>query len=210
MNTPAFSLPFNWKVPAGRALELALNRALALDADTRAGLAALDGQRVALYLATPPLALQIRVQGERLTVGPVTENPGLSVRTSLGALLQQVPGLRREGAAPIGQLRIEGDAALAQRLQKLAAGFDPDWGLPLTQVFGEVLGVQIANAIAFALRRARHAGSELAASTAEWLTEESGSVVGREELAAFHEDVDTLRDDVERLADRITRLKGAA
>ena len=30
--------PFNWKVPAGRALEAALNRALALDEDTRARL----------------------------------------------------------------------------------------------------------------------------------------------------------------------------
>ena len=50
--------PFNWKVPAGRALEAALNRALALDEDTRAGLRALDGRSVALTLASPPLALQ--------------------------------------------------------------------------------------------------------------------------------------------------------
>ena len=51
MTEPAF----NWKHPAGRALELALNRALALDPDTRAGLRALDGQRIALILASPPL-----------------------------------------------------------------------------------------------------------------------------------------------------------
>ena len=54
MSEPAF----NWKKPAGRALELALNRALALDEDTRAALPALDGQRVALTVASPPLALQ--------------------------------------------------------------------------------------------------------------------------------------------------------
>ena len=57
--------PFNWKQPAGKALELALNRALALDADTRAALRGLDGQRVALQLASPPLSLQVEVAGDR-------------------------------------------------------------------------------------------------------------------------------------------------
>ena len=42
--------------------------------------------------------------------------------------------------------------------------------------------------------------------TAEYLTEESRDLVPREELAAFHDDVDALRDDVARLAARIARL----
>ena len=61
---------FNWKAPAGRALESALNRALALDPDTRAELAALDGRSVALRLESPLLALRIDVAGEALRVGP--------------------------------------------------------------------------------------------------------------------------------------------
>ncbi|HZV38290.1 MAG TPA: SCP2 domain-containing protein, partial [Pseudoxanthomonas sp.] len=54
------------KPVAGRALEAALNRALALDPDTRAALKPLDGRRVALALEAPVVALQIRVDGERL------------------------------------------------------------------------------------------------------------------------------------------------
>ena len=38
------SAPFNWKQPAGRALETALNRMLALDPDARTALRALDGR----------------------------------------------------------------------------------------------------------------------------------------------------------------------
>ena len=60
---------FNWKQPAGKALEAALNRALALDPETRAALAALHGQRVALTLTSPPLALQVRVDGDALRRG---------------------------------------------------------------------------------------------------------------------------------------------
>lgn len=203
MNT---SLPFNWKVPAGRALQLALNRALALDEDTRAALATLQGRQVQLHMQSPPLALAITVMDGALQVGPASGEADLSVRASLSALLRQLPPLRRDDAAPVGQLRIEGDAELARRLQKLAQGFEPDWAEPLTRVFGDVFGMQIANGVGFALRRAKTAAQGFAHDSADWLTEESRVVVGREELAAFHDDVDAMRDDVERLAARIARL----
>lgn len=202
-------LPFNWKQPAGKALEIALNHALALDADTRAGLAALDGQRVALTLTAPPLALQITVSGGALRVGSVDADaePDLGVRSSLGGLLRQLPMLRSNHAPPVGKLRIEGDAELARRLQKLAQGFDPDWQLPFVNLFGEVLGVQIAKAVRAALKQAQVAGRNLAETTAEYLTEESRDVVPRAELDAFHDDVDALRDDAERIAAKIARLR---
>ncbi|NUS38481.1 MAG: SCP2 domain-containing protein [Lysobacter sp.] len=208
---PAF--PFNWKVPAGRALEAALNRALALDPDTRAGLAALDGQRVAMQLESrsgtlPPLALQVRVDGERLVVGPVdAENePDLGVRATLGGLLGQLPFLRRDDAPPVGKVRLSGDAELARRLQRLAERFDPDWQLPFVAVFGDVIGVQVASLAASVLRQAHATGRALAESGAEFLTEESRDVVAKAELHAFYDDVDVVRDDVERLAARVARL----
>lgn len=201
--------PFNWKHPAGRALELALNRALALDAETRAALKALHGQAIALTLASPPLALQVRVDGDALRVGPVDaeREPDLGVRATLSGLLNQVPLFRRDGAPPVGKLRIEGDAELARRLQKLAQAFDPDWDLPFVQVFGHVLGVQIAKAVKAALRQAQVVGANLAGTAAEYLTEESRDVVPRAELEAFHDDVDALRDDVERIAAKVARLR---
>lgn len=197
------------KPMAGRALEAALNRALALDPDTRASLAVLDGRCVALHLSSPPLALQVRVAGERLEVGPVATaaDADLSVRSTLGGLLGQLPFLRNDNAPPVGQLRLEGDADLARRLQRLAERFDPDWQQPFARIFGDVLGVQIANALAAGLRQARVVATELAGSAAEYVTEESRDVVARAELDAFFDDVDAVRDDVERLAARVGRLR---
>jgi ubiquinone biosynthesis accessory factor UbiJ len=218
--------PFDWKPMAGRALEAALNRALALDPDTRDGLHALNGRSIVLSLDPPgdegtPLALRLTVSGDRLNVGPVEEEatPDLAVRSSLAGalsfgmqtLLPRLLGGRERDAAdegvPVGRVRIEGDADLARRLQRLAERFDPDWRQPFSAVFGDVLGVQIANGVAAALKQARVGGRKLAESAAEYLTEESRDVVPRAELDAFYDDVDTVRDDVARLAARVARLK---
>ena len=204
--------PFDSLKPmAGRALEAALNRAVSLDPDTRAALQPLDGRRIALSLEAPALALQISVAGDRLQVGPVdaADEPDLAVRSTLGGLLGQLPFLRKENAAPVGRVRVSGDAELARRLQTLAERFDPDWQKPFVAVFGEIIGVQVANAARSALRQLRSVGGNLAENAAEFVTEESRDVVGRAELNAFHDDVDALRDDVERLHAKVERLRGA-
>lgn len=226
MSRPPFSrFPFDWKPLAGRALETALNRALALDPDTRDALRPLDGRSVVLSLDPPggegaPLALRLTVAQDRLNVGPVDleATPDLAVRGTLAGalsfgmqtLLPKLLGGREDDDAsvPVGRMRIEGDADLARRLQRLAERFDPDWRQPFAAVFGDVIGVQIANGFAAALKQARAGGRSFAENAAEYLTEESRDVVPRAELEAFYDDVDALRDDAARLAARVARLNG--
>lgn len=226
MSRPPFSrFPFDWKPLAGRALETALNRALALDPDTCDALRPLDGRSVVLSLDPPggegaPLALRLTVAQDRLNVGPVDleATPDLAVRGTLAGalsfgmqtLLPKLLGGREDDDAsvPVGRMRIEGDADLARRLQRLAERFDPDWRQPFAAVFGDVIGVQIANGFAAALKQAWAGGRSFAENTAEYLTEESRDVVPRAELEAFYDDVDALRDDAARLAARVARLNG--
>ena len=91
--SPTHGFPFHWRPLAGRALEAALNRALALDPETRAGLRALDGRRITLAVEAPPLAVQVTVEGDRLVVGPVdgAREADLGVRATLGGLISQLP-----------------------------------------------------------------------------------------------------------------------
>ena len=193
---------------AGRALEAALNRVLALDPDTQAALDRLDGRRVELALEAPALALAVTVRTRRLEVGPPDRDrePDLGLRATLGGLLAQLPFARREGAPPFGKLRVNGDAELARTLQQLAQRFDPDWERPFADALGPILGPQVARALREALRAGRRAAGNFARDAAEYVTEESRDVVGRDELAAFHDDVDALRDRVERLLARAQRL----
>ena len=206
----ATSSPFDALKPiAGRAIESALNRLLALDADARAEIARLEGRTIQLRMEAPSLAMAVTVRDGRLAVGPAEgeHEPDLAVRGTLGGLLSQLPFLRPPSGAVAGKVKIAGDAELARRLQKLAERFDPDWNLPFTDVFGDVLGVQIAGGVRAALRSGRDAAMRIARHGAEYLTEESRDAVGRAELEAHLDDVDALRDGVERLAARVTNLQ---
>jgi ubiquinone biosynthesis protein UbiJ len=106
----------------------------------------------------------------------------------------------------VGKVRINGDAELARTVQHLAQRFDPDWDKPFADLLGPIIGPQAARV----LREAFKAGSGFAQGfsrdAADYLTEESRDVVGKAELAAFHDDVDDLRDRAERLAARFARL----
>lgn len=195
---------------AGRALQEALNRALALDPEARAQVLDLSGQAIELHLEAPALALRIAVTAEGLEVGPAQPDnePDLSLRASASALLERLlpASTGARGPNPPGKLRISGDAELARRLQKLAANFDPDFDAAFARVFGEILGPQIAKALRSGWTSASAHARHLATDTVDYLVEERRDLVSRVEQEMFFDEVDDLRDAVERLEARIRRL----
>jgi ubiquinone biosynthesis protein UbiJ len=202
--------PFDSLKPlAGRALEIALNRMLALDPDTQADLSKLEGRRISLALEAPAIALEISVRRGKLEVGPVqSEEADLGIRATLSGALSQLPFLRAAGAAPVGKVRINGDAELARSLQQLAKGFDPDWDKPFADAFGSIIGPQVARVLREAFQSAASLAKKFTRDAADYVTEESRDVLGKAELAAFNDDVDRLRDDAERLIARVEKLRG--
>ncbi len=221
-----------FKPIAGRAIEAALNRLVSLDPGTREELASLEGRTLRLVMRAPALALQLTVREGRFAVGPAvapshrnstdgtssdghatdrpatdgsSTEPDLAIRGTLGGLLAQLPFLR--GTSGAGAVHIAGDADLARQLQRLAERFDPDWNLPFTDLFGDVVGVQIATGVRTALRTGRDGAATFARRAAEFVTEESRDVIGRAELDAHLEDVDVLHDRVDRLAARMQQVQ---
>ncbi|HEY9144325.1 MAG TPA: SCP2 sterol-binding domain-containing protein [Arenimonas sp.] len=206
MTDPAASPLDALKPLAGRALEQALNRLVALDPDTAEALRGLGGRRIGLALEAPPIALELAVADGRLVVGPPKDEPDLGVRATISGVLSQLPFLRPPGAPPVGKVRINGDAELARQLQKLAQRFDPDWDEPFTRALGPVFGPQAARLLREALAGGAKFAKGFSRDAVDYLTEERRDLVGKAELAAFHDDVDELRDQVERLAARLARL----
>jgi ubiquinone biosynthesis protein UbiJ len=109
-----------------------------------------------------------------------------------------------------GKVDIAGDAELARRLEKLVRGFRPDIEEAFTRLFGDVLGVKIAQAFASALQFARERGEALVRDGADYLREESGDLVAPAQMEEFLDEVDALRERSERLEARLARLAAAA
>ncbi len=188
-------------------VEAALDRLLRLDAGSPDLLQRLEGRELRLRLRGAPRGIRLRIAAGR--VRPVPDHDG---EADLGLALEPaglVTWLGTPGAdrgLPSG-VRIDGDLELARLLENALRDFDPDWEMPFVDVFGHTLGPQIARGLGGALAWARRQAGELAASGAEFLTEEARVITPRSEIDAFGEAVDRLRDDVERLAARVGRIE---
>lgn len=199
-------LPPPLRTAAGRVLEVALNRVIALDPGTMAGLKDLECCRVQLHLRGPELALVIHVQGGRLKVEPPHGAADASLRLSTspgGALGMALAGT---GAAVPGKVEIAGDAELARRLEKLARGYAPDIEEVFAHRFGDVIGVPLARTLNAALSHVRESGQHFAEDAADWVREEARLAVPTAEMDDFLDAVDTLRERTERLEARLGRL----
>jgi len=194
----------------GRLLEAALNRAVALDDETQARLAGLEGRRIGIELRGTPLALAISVDGGKLRVGPHWQAASdLNLRAAPGSLLAFA--LRRGDGGSTGsrqapgKVDISGDAELARRVEKLLRGFRPDIEEAFAKTFGDTIGVPMAGALQAAFEWSRESAESLLRDSTEFLRDDSRDLVAPAEMDAFLDAVDALRERVDRLAARIDR-----
>lgn len=206
MSTPIFSLG-SLKPIAGRVLQEALNRLLALDANSLQKLDALENRRIELHLQAPDIALAVEVRRQRLVVGPVneTQEPDISLKSKLSGILQSLP-LFANGQSAVGAMRISGDVELARLLQNLAKEYDPDWQEPFDKALGPVLGPQAAKLIREGLRQAKISAETFMQTGAEYVTEEARVVISKAELDDFNSQVDGIRQRGDRLQARVAHL----
>lgn len=206
MNSPAFSLDA-LKPMAGRVLQEALNRLVALDSASVEKLSALEGRRIELHLQAPDIALAVEVRQQKLHVGPVNadQEPDISFKSKLSGILQSLP-MFAQGKSAVGAMRISGDVELARILQNLVKEFDPDWQEPFVKTFGPVFGPQLAKLIREGLRTAKTGADNFMQSGAEYVTEEARVVISKSELDDFNAQVDTIRQRGDRLQARVSGL----
>jgi ubiquinone biosynthesis protein UbiJ len=222
----ALSLAYNARMPdqkpnawiphplrklGGLALTLALNRLVALDPGTREAIGKLEGRRIGVHLKGPEIAFAIAARNGTLQIEPPPEtgddgsSNDFEVNATPGSLLAMALG--RDGETrPAGKVDISGDAELAQRVQKLARAYRPDFEAAFSIVFGEVAGTAIARALHDAAQWAAEGARHLRDDTIDWLRDEARLTVPHAEMDAFLDDVDGLRERTERLAARVREL----
>lgn len=184
-------------------VEQALNQAIALDDQARPRLAAMANRRVKLVLTGIGIDLHFSGSVDRLKVeADSEESADTTITGSPGALLAlAVPDWRATGSG----VRIEGDAAAAQALEKLLRRLDPDWEAWLVERTGPIIGHNLWRLLNDAAGASQHVARTAADQVAHYLREESGLLVTREEIDSFVGEVDELREAVDRLESRLRR-----
>ncbi len=185
------------------AIDRALNEAIALDPKPGERLAAMNGRRLCLNLQGLGIDLFIAGHQQRLEVSVDDSQPADTTisGTPTALLAMSLPDWRAPGSG----VRIEGDAAAAQALERLFRQLDPDWEALLSRQLGEVLGHQVWRLLKDALAAGRHGSRVAGDQLARYLREESGLLVTRPEVEDFVRSVDELREASDRLEARLRR-----
>jgi len=194
----------NPREPIGRAMAATLNRYVTMDPEARKKLRRLEGRSVAIHLVGPGIEFALRVRDGRFRFGPVAEErPDAWLRASPAAFVALGSS---GGQAAAGQIELSGDTETARRFQQFFTELEPDFEEAMTEVFGDVVGVQLSRFVQGSLSWARRTGVRFAEDVGDYLKEESRQLVARAEVEAFLDAVDDLRDDTERLERRAKKL----
>lgn len=192
------------------ALENALNLYLSADPESAAGLERIVGRRVAFELAGTGLRWILVVEsGGRIGVyDELGDPPDATVRAAPLALLRTALAERASIAG--GDLAVEGDAEVAERLWSVLRAVELDWEEWLSKALGDAMAHFLAERLRGLGAWERRSRAHLADDLGEYLTEEAGVMPPRAELEDFMDAVDQVREGLDRLEARLARLESRA
>jgi ubiquinone biosynthesis accessory factor UbiJ len=191
-------------------LENVLNRGLPRSPRAQQLCAELAGRSVAVAITGSSRRILVESTGLSLKLravspGPLA-SPGDATISGGPFSLLALSGPAPEAVLQRGDVRIDGDAELAQKFRELALLLRPDLEEELSLVVGDVPAHQLGRFARAAFGWTRKAASTTVRNAAEYLGHERRDLVPRSEAEQYLRGVDTLREDVDRLAARIDLL----
>ena len=143
----------------------------------------------------------------RLTRAVADEHvPDAGVAGGLGSLAA-LAGPSPEAVIQRGDVRITGDAEIAQQFRELAMLLKPDIEEELSKLIGDTPAHQALRLVSAATGFGRKAMRTGVRNMAEYLAHERGDLVPRAEAEDFYRGVERLREDLDRLEARARLLE---
>lgn len=174
-----------------------LNRMLGREAWAREKLAPFAG-RVVRFEASP-FSMQWAVT-DAGSLQPDDEGPPT---VTIGLALASLPFALLDPVAASRDMRLQGDAEFAQALSFVLQNLRPEPEEELSRFVGDAAATRIVGFLRLSASHWRQLAERMLDNAANYVVTENPMVVGRDEVAAFLQDVARLRDDVARLEKRI-------
>lgn len=189
------------------AIENLLNRNLATSPAARELCAELAGKRFGVVVAGLGARVVVESLGSSLRLSRVDSAPCDAEVEGSPVNLMALAGASPEAVIQRGDVRIRGDAELAQRFQQLGKLLRPDAEEEFAALFGDSAAHQLGRIARNLIDFGRRATSTTARNTAEYFAHETGDLVPRAEADVFLAGVDRLREDADRLEARLAQLE---
>jgi ubiquinone biosynthesis accessory factor UbiJ len=187
-----------------------LNRNIAEITPARELAAKLNGSTIAIRARDTSLCTFFMFADDAVALATSSDDDPDVVITGSFVTLVRMLGGGGEAAIRDGDVDLTGDAATAQRFQKLLDYARPDIEEELSRIIGDVAAHRLSRIARDIGDWARATRSTMGGNVREYLQEESREVPTRYEVDRFSKRVSSLRDDVERIAARISRLESEA
>jgi ubiquinone biosynthesis protein UbiJ len=182
-----------------------LNRMLGREAWAREKLAPFAA-RVVRFEALPFSLQWVVTEGGTLAASDDDGVPAVTI----GLALSSLPFALLDPQAATKDVRLQGDAEFAQALSFVLQNLRPEPEEELSRFVGDAAAMRIVGLVRLSASHWRQLAERMLDNTANYIVTENPMVVGRDEVAAFVEDVTRLRDDVARLEKRIDLAARAA
>ncbi len=185
---------------ASSAAVVLLNRMLARENWAREKLVPFAGRSARFDAA--PFALTFRIADDG-TLGATDDGePAVTISVALSSL----PLAMFDPAAAMKDVRLSGDAELAQALAFVLQNLRPEPEEELSRFVGDAAAQRLVGFMRASASQWKQMAEQMLDNTAHYVVTENPMIAGRDDLDTFSRDVNQLRDAVARIEKRIELL----
>ena len=189
-------------------IEIAINRYIALDPDTKAAVPAMADKVIKIIIRELDLPLIFRISDSRIEVFPSYDSEIHSeMRASVYSLVKLSMASDASSSAIGGDIEMSGDLETGRQFRDLLGKVDIDWEEILSQYTGDIVAHKIGNSIRTITNWGKKTVDSLSKDVSEYLQEESRQIPSQYEIKDYLTNVDDIRLAVDRVEARIKQLE---
>jgi len=192
-------------------VEAGLNRVLRLDATALPRLQKLAGKVIAVHAQSPAFDLYLLPGGDGLQLAAQWQaEADCTLEAPASSLLRLALSADKTAVLHAPELSLSGDSAALLELAGILQDLELDWEYELSRWLGPLTSTLLAGHLRSRAGLASDAASSLRQDLADYLSEESRSLVGQREADTRFAELDHLKLALDRLEARIERLTSRA
>lgn len=187
-------------------VELGLNRVLQMDSTALPRLARLEGKVIEIDCLSPALKLFILPSDEGLQLASQWGEADCTLSAPASSLLRLALAKDKTAILHRPEVTLSGDSAVLLELAGILQDLELDWEYEISRWLGPVGSQLLAGHLRSRVSWAGDSLDSLRQTLANYLAEESRSLVGEREAQARFDELDDLKLALDRLDARIDRL----